>query len=483
MPRDIQVETSLGRLLGIEDGEVAVFRGIPYATPPVGSLRFAPPRDREPWLGVREARAFADMAPQPSDPGFYPGDPEAMPLLPMSEDCLYLNVWTPRRPGPHPVLVWVHGGAQVVGGTARPVYDGSAFARAGIVCVTVGYRLGAFGFLECGPLFPARAGSGNNALLDIMAALRWVADGIAAFGGDPGRVTVGGESAGAKNIAALIAAPSARGLFRSAIMQSGGGESVRNPAQAEVLARSWAELTGLTGSALLEGPWTAVLAAQQQVIGAGLCRFPFCPVVDGRLLPKRPLDAVRAGAGAEVSLLIGTARDECMPQVPDAVPLAPWTEAMLAHMAPADMAEVEAVAAAVLPHLSPVERRRLLLTAEEYTLPSIRFAEAHARNGRPTWMYRFDTPYSDGPLKGYATHVADLGLVWHQPERLAQLPEGAAARRMHWMWCDFIATGHADWPPFDGERQATALIADELTVAYDTAQFTKGLFGGGKLPI
>src|SRR5207244_2061062 len=167
--------------------------------------------------GIRRATDFADAAPQPADAGFFPGDPDAMPPVPMSENCLCLNVWAPATGGPYPVLIWLHGGSQVLGGTARPVYDGAAFARQGIVCVTVGFRLGIFGYLELGELLgPDYAGSGNDGLADQLAALRWVRDNITAFGGDIGRVTLGGESAGAKNVAALMASPLARGLFQAA---------------------------------------------------------------------------------------------------------------------------------------------------------------------------------------------------------------------------------------------------------------------------
>ncbi|MGO4287394.1 carboxylesterase family protein, partial [Bosea sp. TAB14] len=149
----LTVDTPFGRLRGVLSGGIRSFKGVPYAAAPIGPLRFRPPQPLAPWTGLREATTFAPAAPQPADPGFYPGDPDAMPAVPTSEDCLYLNIWSPAEAGPHPVLVWLHGGGQSVGGTSRPVYDGAVFARAGITCVTIGHRLGLLGFLEGGRIF------------------------------------------------------------------------------------------------------------------------------------------------------------------------------------------------------------------------------------------------------------------------------------------------------------------------------------------
>src|SRR5881227_538669 len=221
------VETTSGTVRGREKNGIQDFRGIPYAAPPVGELRFRPPQPVEPWNGVRDATAFGPMAMQTQ------GAMETMfgaPPRPMSEDCLTLNVWTPglddaRRP----VMVWIHGGGFLFGTGATPWYDGRSFARDDIVLVTINYRLGAFGFLHID-------GQGNNGILDQVAALEWVRDNIAAFGGDPGNVTAFGESAGAMSVGTLLGLPAAKGLFVKAIPESGAGHSAKTEAEAGAIA-------------------------------------------------------------------------------------------------------------------------------------------------------------------------------------------------------------------------------------------------------
>src|SRR5271170_4973059 len=218
----IVVRTASGTLRGESAGGVQVFRGVPFAEPPVGPLRFRPPVRIKPWKGERDATRFAAAAMQwhesitPSEAPFS-----------HSEDCLYLNIWAPEGRGPFPVFVWIHGGGFVSGHSFPPMFDGTDFAREGIVCVTIGYRLGVFGFLDFSSLLGAEyAGTGNNALRDLIAALEWLQQNISAFSGDPDRITVGGESAGAKLTDILMGVPSAQPLFHQMISQSGGAERV-----------------------------------------------------------------------------------------------------------------------------------------------------------------------------------------------------------------------------------------------------------------
>jgi para-nitrobenzyl esterase len=235
---------------------------------------------------------------------------------PCSEDCLYLNVWTPSEPGPHPVFVWIYGGGNISGATSEPIYDGRNFARSGVVCVTVGYRVGAFGFLELGELLGAEfRGSGNNAIRDQILALQWVRDNIGAFGGDPSRVTVGGESAGGKSVSALLATPSARGLFHAAIIESGGGQTVHDVEQAnsvtELLMRQLRSIVSAS-DALFVASATELLTAEQRTLAAYPRSFAFRAVVDGQTLPDQPLRAVVTGASHDIRVLIGSNRDESL---------------------------------------------------------------------------------------------------------------------------------------------------------------------------
>ncbi len=407
----VPVRLREGVVRGARQDGVIAFKGLPYAAPPVGPLRFRSPQPVAPWSGERAALSFADVAVQPPDAGLFAGDPHAMPACAMSEDCLCLNVWAPDAPGPHPVLVWLHGGGQILGGTARPVYDGAAFARQGIVCVTVGFRLGLFGYLALDEVLgEAYADSGNAALLDQIAALIWVRDQIAAFGGDPARVTLGGESAGAKNVAALMASPVAAPLFSRVIMQSGGGETAHSLNDAHEVAERFLRFSTLTPEALLTAPADALLALQTAFLAQGGRRFPFRPTFGTAVLPALPVEGLNPGTGKP--LLISTARDEIGPLVSDADLEGPWREDQLSH----DSAEAmdaqtrEALAAAPLDPRATIKRR--LLVEAEYAGPTRRFAEANRRAGGTSTLFCFDTPIDHGPLAGTVPHTADLAPLW-----------------------------------------------------------------------
>src|SRR2546430_3183207 len=256
------VETTTGAVQGrVKDG-ILDFRGIPYAAPPVGDLRFRPPQPVQPWSGVLDATHFGPMAPQNQ------GAMERMfgaPPRPMDEDCLTLNVWTPAcDDGKRPVMVWIHGGDFLYGTGATPWYDGRSFARDDVVLVTINYRLGAFGFLHVD-------GQGNNGILDQVSALEWVRDNIAAFGGDPGNVTAFGESAGAMSVGTLLGLPAAKGLFVKAIPESGAAHSPRTAEQAEHLARIFLAELGIdtgpnAGERLRDGPVERLLEVQSKVV-------------------------------------------------------------------------------------------------------------------------------------------------------------------------------------------------------------------------
>ena len=311
----LRVETEQGALQGVEEPGIRVFRGIPFAKPPVGERRFRRPEPPDPWAGIRDASAFGPSAPQMKmQIDFLPG----MDVGAQSEDCLYLNVFAPAAAGAkRPVLVWIHGGAFTIGSGSQSLYDVRPLVRRGeVVLVTVNYRLGALGFLHLAELLGEEfAGAANAGLLDQVAALAWLQRNLAAFGGDPDNVTIFGESAGGMSVGSLLGMPAARGLFQRAIAQSGAAHSANDGAAAAQVARMLFEELGLApgdGAGLRRAPVEAILAAQArcmlrtQVDGL----LAFRPVVDGRALPEPPIDAIRGGLSQGVAVIAGYTRDE-----------------------------------------------------------------------------------------------------------------------------------------------------------------------------
>lgn len=304
-----RVRVTGGVLEGSAEAGLRVFRGVPFAAPPVGALRWQPPQPVQPWAGVRTATAFAArpmQLPLFGDMNFR--SPQG------SEDCLYLNVWTPAAAAKErlPVLVYFYGGGFVAGDASEPRYDGAALARRGLVTVTVNYRLGVFGFLAHPELTKesGRGASGNYGLLDQQAALRWVQQNIAQFGGDPQRVTIGGESAGSMSVSGQMASPGSKGLFQRAIGESGSllGSSRGLPALAA------AEQTGASFAASLQAPTLAALRAlpaEELLAASGKPEAPrFGPIVDGYFLPQPAAAIFAAGQQARVPLLVGWNSEE-----------------------------------------------------------------------------------------------------------------------------------------------------------------------------
>jgi len=469
---DAIAQTTEGPVEGTLLPDSIAFMGIPFAAAPVGPLRFRAPVPAPRRAQLLPAKTFAAAAIQPPPPaGLYGPEP-----MPTREDCLYLNVWRPRTSGPHPVYVWVHGGGNVAGATRMPVFDGARLARKGIVCVSVAYRVGALGFLDVsGLLGPDYAGSGNNGILDIVAGLRWVRDNIAGFGGDPAAVTVGGQSAGAKNVCTLLAMPAAKGLFRAAVVESGGAETCASADRAAEMARI---LAAEAGGDLQAIDAAALLQAQIRFSKRWNRKYPFRSVVDGVHLPQLPLAALRSGAALDVPLLIGTARDEIAFFGPNATRDGTVVQADLANMALDRFLPIYAGYDRVMAQASPIDRRYAALCAEEYWIPTQRAAAAHAAAGRSTWLYRLDMPRAQAPNAGYSVHGSELPLVWDKvddPLSSYLGPDGAAGARlsatMHAAWVSFIRSGAPQapdlaWPRHGARTRATMLFdAQSRTVA------------------
>ncbi|MEU4277432.1 carboxylesterase family protein [Streptomyces tanashiensis] len=459
------VRTPNGVLRGALKDGVASFLGIPYAQAPVGALRFRAPEPAEPWEGTREATAFGATAPK------RPYAPPLDALLPDPEvagdDCLNLNVWTPwpaagpgdggPGDGGRAVMVWIHGGSLIHGSSAVPVYDGTAFARDGVVLVSVNYRLGVEGF----GVFPDAPA--NLGLRDQIAALTWVRENIAAFGGDPDRVTVFGESAGAISIAALLASPLAKGLFRRAVIQSGAPS-----ARSIDVARRTTEAI----AARLKVPATAeafagvdperLLAAQTAVTGKGnpvLSGHTFHIAVDGDVLPDHPGDLLADGASADVELLMGTNTDEYrLWFVPGG-----HTERVgsLAQRFLLRKGRISPRVAKVYregrPQEKPGEVLGVLAADKLLRIPQNMLADYRlAGRTAATYLYEFGWP---SPVLGLrACHALELGFVFDTldlPETRAltgpDAPQ-ALATAMHAAWVAFAKTGDPGWRPWDPAR-------------------------------
>ena len=493
MPMGPIVETRSGRVEGFTRDGVLEFRGIPYARPPVGPLRFCAPQREEPWSGIRSARDFGPSAPQ---------RPLALPLPGMDvgicdEDCLTLNVTTPAADaGGRPVLVWIHGGGFVIGAGSQPLYDGAALARRGdLVVVTINYRLGPLGFLHLAELCPGLDGAvGNAGLRDQVAALEWVRENAAVFGGDPERVTIFGESAGGMSVATLLAMPMARGLFARAIAQSGAAHNVHDLDTAtRVAAEFLAELElppARAAETLRELPPDKLLDLHQQTVlrlGSTAGPLPFQPLVDGDSLPEPPLDALRTGASARVDVLTGTTRDEWrLFQFLDS-DLAKLEDASLAKRLSAQLPTVDAAALALVyrrarPDAKAADLLFAIETDRVFRIPAIRVAEARARHSGATFMYRFDweSPALGGALG--ACHAVEIPFVFGAlgtpgaeffagggPEA-----ERLCARTMD-AWIAFARNGdpsHPDLPggrleAYDLERRTTLVLGRECGIELD----------------
>ena len=488
-------ETQRGRLLGqVEDG-THVFRGVPFAQPPVGKLRWRRPQPLDPWNGVRDALEFGPISIQPSRPAAGPfagimGHSQER----MSEDCLYLNVWTPglddRR---RPVMVWIHGGGLSSGSGSSPAYDGAPLASRGdVVIVTINYRLGALGFLPDPVLSEGDETEGNYGFHDMIAALRWVRDEIAAFGGDPGNVTIFGESAGGIAVAILLASPLAEGLFQHAIIQSGAADRLHSrESVAEMLPFYYADL-GLdqpSADELRDLPTEDIVNAQSALAAADPATNPaaglhgiFNAVIEDDFLDAMPEETVREGRGSEVDLLAGTMRNEFT---------------LLAAMSGLTDLNEERALELIGPLVGGSERAgecyetyrslrvqrgeptdplavyNAIMTDRQYRGSTRRLLDA--RDGAPGGTYSYlveqQSPMFEGRLG--APHALDVPLIWGTNELMRDFvgndPQvDQLSGFMMDAWINFARTGNPTtnalpgWPQYRADRPYTMVFGPDV---------------------
>ena len=478
------VETQSGKLAGAQEDGFVVFRGIPYGAPTGGANRFRPPQKPAPWTGVRQATAFGPISPQPSFP-VIPEEDDSQAHEPQGEDCLSLSVWTPQAgAGRRPVMVWFHGGGYTVGGGSAPWYHGHRLAaRHDVVVVTVTHRLNLFGFLYLADLDPSFRDAGNVGMQDCVAALAWVRDNIAAFGGDPHNVTIFGESGGAGKVSCLMAMPSAKGLFHRAVAESGAALKITSPDEATAGAREVLAKLGLGPGdigKLQAMPFTEVLKAARG--GAALGRGP---VADGRSIPTNPFDPAAPEISADVPFLTGSNLTEST-FFPD-TPLDPLDEpALRDHVK--RYVQIDDGAADSLIALyrnQHPERDNVFLyqlISSEYWMRSgvLLQAERKAAQARaPVWVYQFNrlAPARDGKL--HCPHGSEIPYVFDNIASAAALTgthpaAQVLADKMSAAWVAFARHGDPNqantdlpyWPPYSAGR-AVMILDDECRTELD----------------
>jgi para-nitrobenzyl esterase len=504
------VQTRCGRVRGTTAANgVCAFLGISYAAPPVGANRLRPAQPVEPWTGIRDATV---IGPEPPQPQFGMDDVSGLLFDPavMGDDCLNLNIWTPDLGAVGlPVMVFSPGGAFRFNSGGS--YDGSRFARDGVVLVTINWRTGADGFLYLGG---GDAGA-NLGLLDQVVALTWVRENIAAFGGDPGRVTVFGESAGAMSIGDLLSMPAAEGLFRRAVLESGAAHHVMPADEAARIGARLAEVLGVaaTREAIAEVPVARLLEAQARIDaelmaspdpacwGAEVVAsvMPFHPVVDGDVLPAVPIDRIGAGASAHVDVLVGTNADDWRYSPVLGGFIDQITEDILAG--PAETYGFWSIAAygldaeSVLPHYraatrfgnAPGEALAAVMTDWWVRVPAMRLADAHAPAPGGTFMYEFAWP---SPIMGgrlgschalempFAFDTLDLRHRQMMGGALGQDPPQELANTMHRAWVDFASTGEPGWPRYDLDRRAVMRFNLTSSMVEDPYARERALWAG-----
>lgn len=510
-----ETETTAGTVRGFTRNGIAVFRGVPYAAPPTGDLRFCPPRPAAKWAGVLDATGQATACPQPALPRLFDkldsADPATKFVERYDEDCLTVNVFTPGLDSSsRPVMVWLHGGWFSVGSGNEPCYDGGNLCRLGdVVVVTVNHRLGALGFLSLAGQGDGSESSGNNGLLDIVAALEWVRDNIAAFGGDPGRVTLFGESGGAAKVSMLLGVMQARGLFHRAIVQSGPMLRAVEPDRARATTTALlAELGTTSVQELREVPVSALLDAQCVVLGGPMGGMygdghRLAPTIDGRTIEDHPFSPVASPAGHGVPLLIGSCRDEAgmlVATVPGIDSMQPeqQVKVLADNVFGHALDDLVDRYATTRPEASAVECF-LAAATDQIRIGGITMAERASAAGADVHMYRVDHVPSVYGGKLGALHTVDVGLAFANTDAGAgvtspnrglyqdrDVPRLTA--EMSGAWLAFARTGDPNhpglqrWQAYEVGRRSTMIFGPESGIVDDPdaeeRQIWRGRDGG-----
>ena len=497
-------DTAAGKIGGTRSGDLYIFKGVPYGASTAGANRFMPPLKPVAWTGVRDATAWAGRSPQA---GGGKQRPELATVwgvrdsLPVGEDCLTLNVWTPALDNARrPVMVWLHGGAFSYGSANSGWYDGSSLARRNdVVVVSVNHRLNIFGHLDLSSAGDERfAQSGNVGVLDLLASLQWVRDHAARFGGDPGNVTIFGQSGGGGKVSALLAMPDAKGLFHKAVIESGASvrfaERERTSRLADAVLKQL-ELGSKPSRAQLDALQALPIARLLETIGpsqkalpetryALLDRYNFGPVVDGKVLPAHPFDPAATTLSADIPVVIGNTKDEA------AIFLAPddavWNRTLGEDALRKRTAAIAGDATDGLlayyrqraPGATPADLLITTQTASNFIVRSTLTAERKAALGKaPVWAYRFEweSPAYGGKLK--SPHSMEIPFVFNT---LGAVNEGhrkpgaqELADRVSTTWATFARTGNPadksipDWPAYTADKRATMMFNDDTKVAND----------------
>lgn len=498
---DITIEISLGRLRGIKDDGVYTFKGIPYGGPTGGKNRFRPPTPPESWIGIRDATRYGPSSWQAIETHTTLTLLGAEGIDSMSEDCLVLNVWTNglMDHGKRPVMVWLHGGGFVTGsGDHIPAFDGSNLAKTGeVVVVTVNHRLGVFGYLHLEELAGEEyAGSGNAGMLDLVAALEWVRDNIETFGGDPGNVTIFGESGGGAKVSYLMAMPQALGLFHKAIIQSGPGLRAQTVEYATHSAGEFLDTVGVSPDqihVLHEMRANTICSAWlKMTAGAPLPGGDkFVPLMDGKIIPVHPFDPVAAPTASEIPLMIGTTKDETTFMMMNDPMFGKYDEETMrlrihanfdrkraGTLSPAKVDDMIEAYRRLRPGATPHDLL-IAITTDQMRVSAIRLAERKTEGGkRPVFMYLFawESPARGGLLK--SSHTLEIPFVLNNVDPsvpiIGESPERfSLASNMSRAWIAFAKNGDPNhdgiphWPGYFPEKRSTMIFDTECRVQDD----------------